>query len=104
MSSIYINTPMIRIDLKGILSIAGSFNQTTISDVINILDYLHIYNKINYKYTIDDILDVISYSKYILYDANSRIIINSLQNDSKLLFSTELFIEKMISLNNFFSE
>ena len=75
------NQNVYKVDIYGLIGIFGTFNNVTIDDLCDVLKILKDSNIISESYTVDDILDEITYSKYYKFDQTTRIIDNSLVKD-----------------------
>lgn len=85
------------IDLKALIHIAGIFHNTKIDDIYYILQLFTTYQIIDKSYTTDDIKDEILLSRYLNYDTETGIIINTLINNSTILYSVDVYIQKLIN-------
>ncbi len=84
-------------DLKALIHIAGTFHNTKIDDIYYILQLFTTYQIIDKIYTMDDIKDEILLSRHLNYDVDSGIVINTLINDPTILYSVDVYIQKLIS-------
>ena len=87
-------------DLKALIHVAGIFHNTKIDDLYNILQLFTENQIINDIYTMDDIKEEISFSRYLIYNEQTGIIINTLINYPSILFSIETYISKLKSMSS----